>query len=513
MDNYQKGRGAVRIQVPLCDKQTVTELSSDFSLPDYHPPIKRLLRVKAAVSLPDTYVGSGRVEASGTVDYSILYSGNDGALYCVTESAEYQMSVPVELTADIDLNEGLVCDVEILPDLTTGRVVAPRRLSVKCRLRSRVRVFGTRYLEDAVAEPEKYAVERLCSETECARLFFGAGEVLQLGDEILLDAGDADLRVISAEGEVFVTEAGAGSGTVNCRGEVCLKLLCCHESTGEPPSVLLRRIPFTQAVPTDGAEVNCDCCANGVCSELRITVEEGRILCEVGVRLRTRAQRNETLAYTKDLYSTNTAWESKHATFTFPFAKKCVNGNFSLNHTLSLEEAGIRPNMQVLDITLMPCSCVLEEEAGKYRLTGRCRAHVILADEEDCSAQEFEIPFRYETDGEGEGISDYDAKVSPVSCRARVDGERIAIDGELSVSLAVCGERRVEMLTEVAFGEPFVKNGAVYTVCYPSADDTLWSVAKRYHRAINTVSESNSLPGSAVADSPDSLAGVTYLLV
>lgn len=513
MDNYQKGRGTARIQVPLCDKQTVTELSSDFSLPDYQPQIKRLLRVRATVSLPDTYVGSGRVEASGTVDYAILYSGNDGALYCATESAEYQMSLPVELTADVDLNEGLLCDVEVLPDLTTGRVVAPRRLSVKCRLRSRVRVFGTRRLEDAVSEPEKYAVERLCSEAESARLFFGTGETLQLGDEILLEAGDADLRVISAEGEVFVSEVTAGSGVIHARGEVCLKLLCCHEASPMPPVTLLRRIPFTQAIPTDGAEVNCEACADGVCSEIRITVEEGRILCEVGVRLHARAQRNERFSFTKDLYSTNTACESKMGSLTLPRALRCGNGNVSVNHTLSLEEAGIRPGMQVVDLSLTPGSYALEGENGKYRLTGRCRAHVILADEEDYSAQEFELPFRYEIDGEGNGALDCDARVSAISCRARVDGERIAIDGELAVSMAVRGERRVELLTEVAFGEPFAKSGAAYTVCYPSADDTLWSVAKRYHRAVHAVSEANALAGSPAADSPDSLAGVKYLLV
>ena len=245
----------------------------------------------------------------------------------------------------------------------------------------------------------------------------------------------------------------------------------------------------------------------------RITVEEGRILCEVGVRLHTRAQRNEAFPFTKDLYSTNTTCEGKYGVFSLPRALKCGNGNVSLNHTLSLEEAGIRPNAQVVDVTLLPGSYALEEEAGKYRVTGRCRAHVILADEGDYSAQEFELPFRYESEGEAFGVSDYDVRVSTVSCRARVDGERIAIDAELSVALAVCGERRVEMLTEVAFGEPLAKNGATYTVCYPSADDTLWSVAKRYHRAINTVLESNSLAGSPVADSPDSLAGVKYLLV
>ena len=513
MDNYQKSRGAVRVQVPICDKQTVTELSSDFSLPDYQPQIKRLLRVCATVSPPDRYVGSGRAEFSGNVDYSILYSGNDGALYCATERADYQWSVPVEMTADIDLNEGFVCDVDVVPDIATGRVIAPRRLSVKCRLRSHVRLWGIRQIEESISAPEQYGIERLCGHTKSARLFVGNGEPLQLGDEILLDATDADLRVISAEGEVFVQDATAGSGVVNARGEVCLKLLCCRESAPNTPVLQLRRIPFEQEIVTEGAEVNCDCCADGVCSEIRVTVEEGRLLCEVSLRLRARAQRNEEFSFTRDLYSTHAECESRSTTCTLPLAIKCINGNVSLNHTATLEEVGIRTGTNVLDLSLTPSVISLEYENGKYRLTGRCRAHVILADEEDFYAQEFEIPFRYDTDGEDNPTLDYDAAVSTVSCRARVDGERIAIDAELAVALAVRGECRVEMLTEAQFGDPIARTGAVCTICYPAKSDTLWSVAKRYHRAVNAIAESNALAGSPAADSPDSLSGVKYLLV
>ena len=513
MDNYQKGRGAVRVQVPICDRQTVTELSSDFSLPDYQPQIKRLLRVCATVSPPDQYVGSGRAEFSGTVDYSILYSGNDGALYCATERADYQLSVPVEMMADIDLNEGLVCDAEILPDVASGRVIAPRRLSVKCRLRSHVRLWGVRQIEENVSATDHSCLERLCGHAESARLFIGQGEPLQLGDEILLDAADADLRVISAEGEVFVEEASAGSGSVSCRGEVALKLLCCREGAPNTPVLLLRRIPFAQEIATEGAEINCDCCADGVCSEIHVTVEEGRLLCEVAVRLRARAQRNEGFSFTRDLYATNAECESHSSTYALPLAIKCVNGNFSLNHTATLEELGIRAGTDVLDLMLTPSVTSLEYENGKYRLTGRCRAHVILADEEDFYAQEFELPFRYDVDGPACEAPDYDASVHTVSCRARMDGERMAIDAELAVALAVRGERRVEMLTEAQLGDPIPKAGAVCTICYPAKSDTLWSVAKRYHRAVNAIAQSNSLAGSPAADSPDSLAGVKYLLV
>jgi len=134
-------------------------------------------------------------------------------------------------------------------------------------------------------------------------------------------------------------------------------------------------------------------------------------------------------------------------------------------------------------------------------------------DGEEISAQEFELPFRYETDGGTNPPTEYTAAVTPISCRARADGERIGIDAELAVGLALRGETRFDTVTEATFKEPVNRGSAVYTICYPSREDTLWSVAKRYHRPVSTVSDINSLTGAPAADSADSLSGISYLLV
>ena len=126
--------------------------------------------------------------------------------------------------------------------------------------------------------------------------------------------------------------------------------------------------------------------------------------------------------------------------------------------------------------------------------------------------QEFELPFRYETDG-GDAVTDYDCSVEVVSCRARMDGERIGIDAELSVSLITRGEERFRLIADAALGDAVSRTGAFCTVCYPSREDTLWSVAKRYHRSVSSIADANALAGAPAADARESLAGVHYLLV
>ena len=511
MENYKKEGGA-RIRATVCERQIGSELIGDLSLPDYQPEIKRLLRVKATVSPPDCYVGVGGVELSGVVDYRILYAGHDGSLYCATHAQDYRFDLPLELPADFDIGEGLTCDAETVAEAVAARVSSPRRLSLRCKLRSDVRAWGTRTVEEELDAVEESSLERLFGEATCGEFFGGVSDSFVLGDEILLDSQWKDLRVVSAEGQVFVSEAMAGSGCVICRGEVCVKLLCAHDGDAGA-SVQLRKLPFSQTVAVDGCEVNCECAAHGVCSEVQVNVEEGRMICDVTCRLQARAQRNREIRYTRDLYSTEAEGESRYAELIMPTAVRCLNGNFSLNKTMTLEEAGVRAGMSVIDVSMTPAAATLERSGGRCILSGKCRCSLILFDGEEMSAQELELPYRYETDPIGEEITDSISTVDAISCRARVDGERISLDAELAVCAVMRGASRVLALSEMRFGDAVPKRSASYTICYPAKGDSLWSIAKRYHRSVDSLSEINALNGAPAADSPDSLSGVVYLLV
>ncbi len=512
MNSYEKdNRNAIRMQTVITDRPLTVELSEDFSLPDYQPEMKRLQRVKVTAMPPDIYIGSSGAECSGTVDYSILYSGNDGALYHTAQSGNYRFTIPMESVEDLELSDGFLCEVDLLPELANGRVLAPRRLSTKCRLRANAKIYATRCLCSDVGEGEH--MERLCGEGISARVFLGTGDPIQLADEILCEEKNRNLRVICGEGQVFVTEANARSGAVSARGELCLKLLCCREEEGETPFALWRRIPFSGEIPVEGAEVNCEASVKGVCNELNITVEEGRILCEAAILLRAKAERNERFSYVRDLYSTKQESKVSHKAPEIPILLRVINGNFSLNSALMLEELGIRPSCGLADLTGEVQILGVTQEKGKCYVSGKCRMTAILTDADEVGSHELEIPFRYECDGvEGE-ITENALSAETVSCKGRIDGERIGVDAEIAVCGSLRGKQTVTMACDCELGEAWQEQGAVYTVCYPARDDTLWSVARRYHRSVEEILSRNSLAGSPAADAKDSLAGVGFLVV
>ena len=142
-----------------------------------------------------------------------------------------------------------------------------------------------------------------------------------------------------------------------------------------------------------------------------------------------------------------------------------------------------------------------------------------VAGEGEYTAAELELPFRYEKDGGLTGelregmVPEFDGCVKAMSCRARMDGERIGVDAELAVALRVTAPDQLTALSSVTFGEDVTRRRGEYVVCFPAADDTLWSVAKRYHAPLTALSAANGISMPENPDKPGSLEGAGYLIV
>lgn len=516
MEQYTKNAIGGYLQVPIADKTVTTELSGDFTLPDYQPEIKRLLRVTASILPPSKYVGGREAEFAGSVDYYVLYTGSDNELYCAPLTAEYRVEVPFDPT---EIGEGgtdrqylsdMTGDAVIVPDMISGRVTAPRKISIKCRLRTRAQIFGEMPMEDGFGE-ETNDVEVLHGKANAVRMLCGVGEKLPLSDEMIAENG-GELRVISAEGRALVSEVSPANGAVNCRGDLYLKLLMCREDGGMPYSAM-RKIPFSQSVPCEGVDAGCSVCAWGTVCDMGITVEDGKIGIDVGVILETAAMRGESVAYVKDIYSTSRKTQNEYKALRYSCAGAAFGGNFTLSDSKSLEEAGIgSPDVRVVDVigTVYP-----EEqsfEGGRCVVSGKAKFTLLMEREGEYSSADLEMPFRYDA-GAGNGMSAAICRGEVISVRARMDGERIGIDAEIGISGRAWDCAKLCMADSFGFGEEIRRAKGEFVLCYPSGEDTLWSVAKRYGATLSGLTEANGLSSEVSPDDHDSLDGVDYLVI
>ena len=135
---------AEKMSIPICEKTVVTELSDDFTLPDYRPEIRRLLKISVALPAPSSYVSANSAEFSGDAVYSVLYVGGDGKLCSCELVAVYEASTELQNTENC---ENVSAFDELEAENVVGRVTAPRKLNIRCRVRHLIRALGERSLK------------------------------------------------------------------------------------------------------------------------------------------------------------------------------------------------------------------------------------------------------------------------------------------------------------------------------------------------------------------------------
>ncbi len=508
MDQNAKNRSGADLQLPIADKTVTTELSGDFTLPDYQPEIKRLLWVSASVLPPSKYVGDRQAEFAGSIDYYVLYIGSDNSPYCAPLTAEYKVDMPFE--ADLGELRSLSATANVVPDMISGRVTAPRKISIKCRLKSRVQTFGEMPLEDGFAHGED-GLQVLRGRAETFRILRGAGELLRVSDEMLCDNHDGEVRVISAEGKVLLSEISSSQDALICRGDLYMKLLLCREEEGVP-YVAVRKTPISQTVAVEGARVGDGATAKGSVCELNVTVDEGRIGIESGIMIEAEVSHCEKVEFVRDVYSVSRKSDNEYKRVAVPSVSACFGGNFTLSDSLTLDEAGIAPAARIIDA----CGVAFVDEYcfenGKCALGGRAKITMLTEKDGDYSVSETELPFNYKTGAEG-AFSRAHAEAQIISVRARTDGDRVGIDAEIGFSGMASADREEKILSDAVFGDEIQRSRGEFVVCYPANDDTLWSVAKRYGAHIDSLRENNKLPDAENSDSERSLEGIEYLII
>ncbi len=513
------------------DRLLTQDISEDISLPDYQPEIKRLLRVTATVQPPTRYIGGGSIEFSGNVDFSILYAGEDNALYCFPASGEYTIRTAADgEAAQAYLSDQALCAyATIEPDLVSGRVGGPRKLSVRCRMRARVRAWGSTCAEEAWKSSTSGEAQRLFREQQGIRTLCGTSRPVALRDEILPDRLSTDsTRIVTAEATVLPEEITTATDRVSCRGQLCLKLLLQEddpqgaEGGDSLPITLWRKIPYQAEIPLPGLRGDGEAVVSGSCTELNLILEHGKIQCEAELLLEARAQQGEAIRYTADLCCIGQHSQIEHTDLPVCLPLRCLNTNLSLNETLPAKDTGLPGSARLMDAyaSVLPDSIKLNVEGKACILTGSCRYSLVYCADGEIAAREHDLPFRCSLDlgrplqsDRAEPAAEY--TVSVVSTKARLDERdgRLNLDAELAIGLRAWELESISPVSAVTPGAPCTGAAGVRRIYYPLPGETLWDVAKRDCCSVEQLCSVNSCPTAPRADHPQSLGNAHIVIV
>ena len=137
-------------------------------------------------------------------------------------------------------------------------------------------------------------------------------------------------------------------------------------------------------------------------------------------------------------------------------------------------------------------------DGKKLILHGNCACRVLLSADGDVIAEEFTVPFRYETEAAARGESPdllWRCTAEAVDATARTEGDKIAVNVDLALSVSVLSREKIRCVSGVSVDRSaaVAAEEGVVRICYPDAGEPIWEVGKRYRADLGALCRRNGL--------------------
>lgn len=492
------------------------ESAGDFTLPDYMPEIGKMLTCTPRLIPSGKYIGSDRAEFSGSVVYSVLYTGDDGLPFYTTLSGEYEYTVPLGDAADSGRVE--IYDEPFVESVSV-RASGPRKISVRARIRSRPCIaYENKIIEDDIPDPSEYGYQRLTEvRNVSAHRHFESGE-FTISEQFKLDSSP-DAEPVGCDGVIYITDMVKSAASLLCRGEVECRVLY-YDIEGGRRRLLSskKKIRFEHDIPISetGSTIGVRAYGRVISMDMAVSEDSNEMSVTAVADIVGEYTTESEKILLRDIYSCGAACSVKYENTEYSKNVLCRNLNVSCHAEKTLAES--EREYCVCTSSAVPKVGEVSVSDGNAEFTGDITVDCLLASADgegvEYSSVSVNVPFK--CDAPVAAMTEkYDISVvgETAGVRTRIEKDKLCVDAELYLSVLIEGTDSVSTVKSASAVSltPIAVNKGV-SVYYPDKGETLWSVAKKYSVPVSAVAEINGLSSDS-PDSSESLGSVRCLLI
>ncbi len=479
-----------------------SESAGEYSLPDYNTDVKKLLLVRPAVIPSGKFLGEDCVEFSGVVSYDVVYLDSENNVTHAEFSTDYDIAVRTPGEGYLDSH------IETAVSGYSLRLAGPRRFSVKCSLESDVHISERGSLEVAGDAFESYEPEIMTRTVSVMGTGFVHGAEREYADEVLAAEGAIldEVDVLMTDASVCLDGVTVSDGTAHLKGNICITMLCMTADGGVTRTV--KQLAYNESLELpqlpDGAELvpsvdilsvkpNVNPTDTGVSVTVSVICEPHLILCF-----------NEPLELIEDGFVKERGCSVRHGDFSYSTLLGRETDDYLFEARSALSDAAGEGIDGVDALISQPHIDTVTAEGARVRICGEVRVSAMayqLTEENEKSylPLKFSVPFERYVNHSCQICDNMSikAKISMTDERAECDADSVYVSAQAHLELMLIGEQRTGCLTSCYLtDEEYSHEGSTVTVYYPSADETLFSVAKRFHTSVHAIARDNALSES-----------------
>ena len=503
-------------------REISAEASCDYVLPDYLGDVRKILFTEARCLPLPTYMSGEEISTSGAVEFRMIYTDSEGRLSSVSFTEDYESSERVlsETSPEIS-SESEVSSFSM-------RLLGPRKISAKARVSTSARLLFDERVElcGRAAELSSLETARRC--VSAMNFLAGESSEREYAEAMAMLEGVTleDARVIYERCESRISECRATAGEVVVSGEHLVSAIIAN--CDECAELYEKSIPFSEVLKLEGVCEDMSASVSVIYPSLKIEVtpsETGVSVCASLIAEYTpSAIGNRPLEMIADGYLTDRECECRYDRLELArfVDRRCFEDTEEASadpSSLSLE------NLESILFTSAEARVKnVETVGGVLKITSDIRFSGIACEKNGDGATTY-APIRHtvectkdiplEAVSLGESCPAVSLGVSDV--RGRVTDGVPVLCARLSYLVELASKEEHRHLCEIDFtSDPEEKqeDGKI-TVYYPDAEDTLFSVARKFRTTSERIAIDNSLSEAAVSDgyAEGSLRGVEMLII
>lgn len=490
------------LKTKVCTNTTVTAqtveqgIDVDFTLPDYCPPVSRILKCKLIPRINSKNIGAGTAMVDGSATILLIYADMENRI------CSFEYVVP--LAKSIELKEdckGARINCRARSSYCNCRAVTERKMDVHGAVELDIRIVCTAEKE-IVCDADCGEVQLRRSVAPATNPMGYCEKGLVIEDDIELSHGQPEISsIIRYEANPCISECKIISGKVLLKGELILRVLYCPVDSSRPV-VSRSAVPFSQVMDIEGIHEQCECDTRIDLAYLEVKPKistSGEIRClslNAKLILRTDCFCPDEIPVVLDAYCTRHSSKAQTQNIGFDKIISTVNENYICKKRLEFSDDALG---SVLDMWCETNVSTVRLEGNVAVLCGTVQVCMLVYDVAgNATYQERPIEFEFKNNlpHTPDNFS-CDPQIEVVNCSFTiVDADALEVQVELKICAAVYERKILPVIVDISVGDELEKSGRLQgavVAYYAEKGENVWDIARRYNGSVDEIMALNTL--------------------
>jgi hypothetical protein len=475
------------------------ECSAEISLPDYNTDVRKILYFSATPHHISSFASADALECSGEVVFDVIYLDFEGAVSSASFSGDYNFKVKCDTE---NYKDSLV---ETRLDNVSLRLMSPRKIAAKATLDSDVIILSEKSFiceGDALDEARAPQLERTFAMAR--RTSITKPKEREYADSLCRFDGKTvdDVQLLHIHSSPKIERVSMEGENCEISGYIYVEALIktddCPICKFEKKLELSEQIPLENV--SEGAELYPYVKVVSEAASIRGDESGVELVLNIISESQVVSEENQRIELLTDNYLTSCDCENVYSEASFDEYLGRVAAEEEINEKIPFESLGVGKLRDVGFTTAKARIKSRDIDGDKMKIEGEILVSSIaneINNEEDVEiiplkfSHEFtkNVNLNCQIAPNIEIFTDIDLQDFSIN----IDADAVFLHGKMHISCTMAEKRKLAALksSNLLPDSDFTTNPARIEVYYPTAGESLYSIAKSHHTTLEKIAEDN----------------------